>query len=191
MTTAAIDSWTRNWTIVSADLDLAHVMLPLSSFRLANQSPAGTPPEYRVLHNNQPPALDCFAESSLVPVGDRQATFFEITGKEELPLYTLDSVGEYVDVLESMGAYMQKNPGVQRLEGVIQIPCHAHGAKFPQGAKYPPGAIPGHSPLTVKTTVHLYQFDNVVEGGRHLLVVRAPLSPLCPMNGDGTALGYS
>jgi hypothetical protein len=183
MITAA-DSWTRDWTIVSADLDLAHVMLPLSSFRLENVSAAGKGPVYRVLHNNKAPALDCFAGSYLVPAGSRPATFFEITGKEELPLYTLDTVGDYIDVLDSMGTFMQKNPGVQRLEGVIKIPCHTHGAKRAPGE---PGR---HSPSSVDASVHLYQFGGVVDGGLPLLVLRAPLSARCPMNGDGTVIGY-
>jgi hypothetical protein len=185
MMTAPISSWTRNWTIVSADLDLAHVMLPLSSFRLENVGPDSTSPVFRVLHNNQAPALDCFAESRLTPAGDRQPTFYEITGKEQLPLYTLDTVGEYIDVLEVMGPYMMKNPGVQRLEGVIKIPCHAHGGKC---APDTPG---WHSPSAIDAAVHLYQFDGAVEGGLSLLVVRAPLSQRCPMNGDGTVIGYS
>jgi len=183
MMTSAINSWTRNWTIVSADLDLAHVMLPLTSFRLENVSAAGKTPAFRVLHD-QAPALDCFAGSLLVPAGDQQPSFFEITRKEELPLYTLDTVGEYVDVLESMGTYMMKNPAVQRLEGVMKIPCHAHS----RSTKFPRGTQP-HSPSTIDTPVHLYQFGGVVTGGLPLLVMRAPLSPQCPMNGDGTALG--
>ncbi len=183
MMTAAINSWTRDWTIVSADLDLAHVMLPLSSFQLKNENPTGESPAFRVLHNYQTPALDPFAGVLLVPAGDQKPSFFEITSKEQLPLYTLDTVGEYVDVLESMGTYMMKNPSVQRLEGVIKIPCHAHS----HGAKFPRGTRP-HSPSAIDTPVHLYQFDGVVEGGRHLLVMRAPLSPHCPKNGDGTAI---
>jgi hypothetical protein len=183
MNTAAINSWTRNWTIVSADLDLAHVMLPLSSFKLENVSPAGKSPAFRVLHD-QAPALDCFAGAVLTPAGDQLPTFFEITRKEQLPLYTLNTVDEYVEVLESMGSYMLKNPAVQRLEGVIKIPCHAHS----RGTKFPRGTQP-HSPTTVDSPVHLYQFSGVVEGGLPLLVMRAPLSPYCPMNGDGTALG--
>jgi hypothetical protein len=183
MSPSAINAWTRNWTIVSADLDLAHVMLPLSSFRLENVSPAGKNPRFRVLHD-QAPALDCFANTVLVPAGDQEASFFDITRKEELPTYTLDTVGEYVDVLESMGAYMMRNPSVQRLEGVIKIPCHAHS----RSAKFPRGTQP-HSPSTIDTPVHLFQFDGVVEGGLPLLVMRAPLSPHCPKNGDGTVIG--
>jgi hypothetical protein len=182
MMTAATNSWTRTWTIFSADLDLAHVMLPLSSFTLENVSAAGQDPVFRVLHNYQAPALDCFADSLLVPTGDQQPSFFDITQKEELPLYAVDTVGEYIDVLESMGTYMTKNTTVQRLEGVIKMPCHAHSAKFPEGTQ-------PHSPSTLDTPVHLYQFGGVVKGGRPLLVVRTPLSPLCPRNGDGTAIG--
>jgi hypothetical protein len=184
MMTAAINSWTWNWTIVSADLDLAHVMLPLSSFRLKNENPTGESPAFRVLHNYQTPVLDPFAGVLLVPAGDQNPNFFEITGKEELPPYTLASVGEYVDVLESMGTYMMKNPSVQRLEGVIRIPCHAHS----RGAKFPRGMQP-HSPSAIDTPVHLYRFDDVVEGEMPLLVMRAPLSPHCPKNGDGTVIG--
>jgi hypothetical protein len=182
MTPEAINSWTsRTWTIFSSDLDLAHVMLPLSGFRLENVSPAGTSPAFRVLHD-QVPALDCFADSVLVPAGDQTPSFFQITNKEELPLYAQDTVGEYIDVLESMGTYMTQNTTVQRLEGVIKIPCHAHSAQFPVGTQ-------PHSPLTADTPVHLYQFGDVVTGGFPLLVVRTPLSPLCPRNGDGTAIG--
>jgi hypothetical protein len=145
-------------------------------------SPAGSSPAFRVLHNDRAPALDCFADSVLVPAGDQQASFFDITSKEELPLYAQDTVSEYVDVLESMSTYMMKNPSVLRLEGVIKMPCHAYSAKFP------PGTQP-HSPSTIDTAVHLYQFGPVVKGGLHLLVMRTPLSPFCPTNGDGTAIG--
>jgi hypothetical protein len=165
--------------MVSADLDLAHVMLPLSSFRLENVSPAGKSPAFRVTHNHAP-ALDCFADSLLVPAGDQQPTFFEITSKEQLPLYTLDTVGEYVDVLESMGTFMMKNPSVQRLEGMMKMPCHA-SAQFPRAKQ-------AQSPSAIDTPVHLYQFAGVVKGGLPLLVMRAPLSPHSPMNGDGTAI---
>jgi len=182
MTPAAINSWSRNWTIVSADLDLAHLMLPLSSFKLENVSPAGKNPQFRVLHD-QPPALDCFADSLLVPAGNQQPNFYDITKKEQLPLYGLDTVGEYVDVLDAMGSYMMKNKEVQRLQGVIKMPCHAHSAK------YSPGAPGHHAPSTVDLEVHLYQFAGVLEGGLPLLVIRAPLSYRCAMNGDGTAIG--
>jgi hypothetical protein len=178
------DPWTRNWTMVSADLDLAHVMLPLSSFTLVKENPAGDSPAYRVMHNYQAPDLDCFAASRLVPAGDQQASFFSITGKEELPLYAHDTVGAYIEVLQSMSTYMTQYPTVQRLEGIIKMPCHAHSAQFPQGTQ-------PHSPSTFDTPVHLYRFDGVVTGGLTLLVVRTPLSPLCPRNGDGTAMGVN
>jgi hypothetical protein len=175
------DPWTRNWTIVSADLDLAHVMLPLSSFTLVKDTNS---PAYRVMHNYQAPALDCFAASLLVPAGTQQASFFDITSKEQLPLYTHDTVGEYVEVLQSMCTYMTENTAVQRLEGIIKMPCHAHSAQFPEGTQ-------PHPPATFDTPVHLYRFDGVVTGGLPLLVVRTPLSPLCPGNGDGTAMGVA
>jgi len=190
MMTAAVKSWTHNWTIVSADLVLAHVMLPLTSFRLeedADASPDGTKPVFRVFHNDRDPALNCFAETRLrLAGGDRQPDFHAITGKEQLPLYTLATVGAYIDVLELMGPYLTKNQKeIQRLQGTIKIPCHAHGGKCA------PGETGWHSPSAIDVDVHFYHFGDVVEGGRSLLVVRAPLSKKCPMNGDGTVIGYS
>jgi hypothetical protein len=184
MMTAAINSWTRNWMIVSADLDLAHVMLPLSSFRL-EATPDNTSPVFRVLHNNQAPALDCFAESRLVPADGSQPTFSDITGKKQLPLYTLATVGDYIDVQDQMGQYLMEHSDVQHLEGKIKIPCHSQDGKRARGTK------DWHSPAAIEIDVKLYQFSGAVEGGRPLLVVRAPLSPRCPMNGDGTVVGYS
>jgi hypothetical protein len=186
MMPAAINPWTRDWQIVSADLDLAHVMLPLSSFKLKLVEDENPSPAFRVTHNYQAPALDYFAGVVLTLVGDQPPSLSDITGKEKLPLYTLNTVGDYVDVLDTMGRYMMEHPEVQHLQGNIKIPCHAHsrGVKFPRGTQR-------HSPSTIDTPLHLYKFDGVVEGGLSLLVVRAPFSPHCPSpkNGDGTAIG--
>ena len=86
---------------------------------------------------------------------------------------------------QAMATHMQKDGDVKRLQGVIKVPCHAHGAPLAKGA------VPGHSPLWIKTLIHFYQFSDVIDGDRPLLVARAPLSPMCPLNGDGTALGLS
>ena len=45
--------------------------------------------------------------------------------------------------------------------------------------------------MWINTLIQVYQFSDVVDGKRPLLVVRAPLSPVCPTNGNGTAIGYS
>src|SRR5882724_9155862 len=108
MMTAA-DPWTRNWTIVSADPNVAHVMLPLSSFTLKNVSLAGTSPVYQIVHNDEVPDPDCFAGSFLVPVGNHRPTFAEITQRADLPLYTPDTVDQYIEVADLMGTYLMRN----------------------------------------------------------------------------------
>jgi hypothetical protein len=128
---------------------------------------------------------DCFAGIFLRPVGSSQPKFETITNKASLPFYNKTSATEYADVSAQIDTYMERDPEVRRLEGVIKVPCHAHGAVLDSGA------IPGHTPMWMKTFIHVYQFTNVVNGDHPLLVLRAPLSPLCPANGGGTATGYS
>lgn len=183
MRPADSNPWIRNWTIVRADLDIAHVMLPLSNFRLHDVNTTGANISYQLVHNHQAPVPDCFSGAVLMQTGRDEPSFFEITGLEQLPTYDQDTAAQYVNISETMGTYLAENTNVQRLEGVIRIPCHAHGAQIPKGAS------PGHSPVTIKTTVQFYQFPNAVDGGLSLLVVRTPLSPACPVNGDGTAVG--
>jgi hypothetical protein len=182
MTPAAVNPWTRNWAIVSADQDIAHVMLPLNDFRLESVStPRG--PAYQLMHNCESPNPDCFWGSVLVPLGQVEASFYDITKLEQLPSYSANTASQYVQVAEVLGTYLAQNPQVQRLEGFIKIPCHANGAQLRDGA------LQGHAPLNIRTTVQLYQFPNAVEGGLPLLLVRTPLSPVCPLNSDGTAVG--
>lgn len=181
MTSAKDNPWDRTWTIVRSDLDIAHVMLPLNNFKL--QGITAGKPGYQLVHSNQPPVPNCFDCALLTQIGADEPTFFEITGLEQLPPYSQEMIGEYVKVSESMAFYLTQNPSVKRLEGVIRIPCHAHGATVRDDS------LPGHSPMTVKTPVQFYQFPNAIAGGFSLLVVRAPLSPVCPTNGDGTAIG--
>jgi hypothetical protein len=187
MTPAAVSPWARNWTIVRSDLDIAHVMLPLSNFRLESVPGTTDSPAYRLVHNNQAPVPDCFCGSVLGQLGQDQPSFFEVTNMKPLPAYNQDSAAQYVKVSDLMNAYLARNPQVQRLEGIIKIPCHAHGSQLTEGA------LEGHAPLTVKTMVLLYQFANAIAGDNGeslpLLVVRTPLSPVCPINSDGTALG--
>jgi hypothetical protein len=187
MAIATQDPWQtgRPWQIVRADLPLAHVFLPLSSFTF---EPATTPDGisgYTIAHTNQAPLPDCFAGIFLRPLGSSQPKFETITNKTSLPLYDKTSATEYADVSELMDTYMEKDPEVRRLEGVIRVPCHAHGAVL--GSDF----VAGHPPMWTKTILHVYQFSNVVNGDHPLLLLRAPLSPLCPTNGNGTAIGYS
>jgi hypothetical protein len=172
----------RPWQIVRADLDLAHVFIPLSSFKF--EPVAGSDNKaFTVEHTNQPPHPDCFANTVLRSVGSNHAAFEKAAKRKTLPLYDKSSASIYSDISEKLAKYMDEDTNVQRLEGVIRVPCHAHGAKLHAQA------APGHSPYWVKTLIHVYQFSNVVNGDRPFLLLRAPLSPLCPMNGDGTASG--
>src|SRR5438045_2448568 len=100
MTPAPSNQWTRNWTIVRADLDIAHVMLPLSNFKLETMSAGGKDPAFQVVHNNQAPVPDCFAKSVLVQRGQDAPSFFEITGLDGLPRYSQDSMDQYIQVSE-------------------------------------------------------------------------------------------
>lgn len=181
------DPWQtgRPWQIVRADLDLAHVFLPLSSFTFKPVTTTDGISGYTIAHTNQAPLPDCFAGSFLRPVGTSQPNFQTITNKQSLPLYDTTSATEYADVSAQMVAYMERDPEVRRLEGVIKVPCHAHGAALASDV------VPGHSPMWMKTIIHVYQFSNVVNGDHPLLLLRAPLSPVCPANGGGTATGYS
>ena len=183
-------TWTgRAWQIVRADLDLAHVVAPLSSFTFEPTTrktiDGYTIEGYKIAPTGDATAPHCFNESFLVPVGTHLPTFDAITKKKRLPLFTDKSATEYVDVCDMIALYMERNREFQRLEGVIAVPCH------PAGAAAPKGTLADHSSLRIKTLLHVYQFGNVVDGERPLLVMRAPLSPVCPTNGDGTAIGYS
>jgi hypothetical protein len=181
------DPWQtgRPWQIVRADLDLAHVFLPLSSFTFEAVTREDGVKGYTIAHTFQAPNPDCFASSFLVPVGTGEPVFENVAQIKTLPLYDNDSANAYADVSAKIATHMDQNRDVKRLEGVIRVPCHAHGAELADGV------VEDHSPLWIKTLIHVYQFGNVVDGKRPLLVLRAPLSPVCPTNGDGTALGWS
>ena len=184
MTDSPRDPWQtdRPWQIVRADLGLAHVFMPLSSFKF---EPAPGSQGYRLAHTYQPPQPDCFDGLVLRPRGSSRPTFEQIAQRKTLPLYDTNSASDYADISEKADLFMDQDPDVQRLEGVIRVPCHAHGAELADDV------IPDHSPLWIKTVIHVYQFSNVVNGDGPLLLFRAPLSPLCPTNGDGTAVGIA
>ena len=76
MTPAPSNPWNRNWTIVRADLDIAHVMLPLSNFKLETMSTQGKDPAYQVVQSNQAPVPNFFVNSVLVHRGQDTPSFF-------------------------------------------------------------------------------------------------------------------
>jgi hypothetical protein len=189
MSNTNADPWItgRPWQIVRADLDLAHVFLPLNQFVFQPMTDEHGVKGYTITHTYQAPRPDCFTGSFLAPVGTLPPPAFEkIADRKTLPLYDSDSATAYKDVSKMIAAHLQQNREVKRLEGKIRVPCHAHGATLAD-EKTPPD----HPPMWINTLIELYQFTDVVDGKRPLLVVRAPLSPICPTNGNGTATGYS
>lgn len=181
MTSVAADPWTRKWSIVRSDMDIAHVMLPLSDFRLQITSASGSPPVYQFVQSADTPVPDCLVEAQFQPVGAAQPTFFDITRMKTLPPYTQDTDSAYVDVSDLLSTYLTANTTVQRLEGQIRM-----APAGPEAAKRPGMSLAGGA---FTTTLHLYQFSNAVEGGVPLLLVRAPITGSCLTNGDGTAMG--
>ena len=88
-------------------------------------------------------------------------------------------------VAERIGSYMQANQQVQRLQGKITLSCHETPAQLANSR------APQHDPLPIETPIHVYLFARAVQGGKPLLVIHTPLSPTCPLNGNGTVLAYS
>jgi len=182
------DPWQtdRPWQIVRADLDLAHVFLPLSRFFFKPTTAKNGLQGYTITHPYQLPQPDCFSRSFLVPVGTSPPPAFEkIADMKTLPPYDSDSATTYADVSALIVTHMEQNREVKRLEGIIRIPCHSHGATLEDETP------PDHSPMWINTLIQVYQFSDVVDGKSPLLLLRAPLSPICPTNGGGTAIGYS
>jgi hypothetical protein len=184
MTDPTRDPWQtdRPWQIVRADLGLAHVFMPLSGFKF---EPAAAGNGYTIVHTYQAPQPDCFAGMVLRPAGSSRPTFEQIAQLKTLPAYDTSSASVYADVSAKVDTFMDQDLEVQRLEGVVKVPCHAHGAQLADDV------LADHSPFWIKTLIHVYQFNNVVNGDGPLLLFRAPLSPLCPINGDGTAIGIA
>jgi hypothetical protein len=158
--------------------------MPLSSFTFEAATSKEGISGYTITHTYQAPLPDLFADMFLRPVGSGEAKFQTITNKPLLPPYTKASAPEYSDVSAQMATYVAKEPKLHHLESVIMVPCHTH---CPVG---PGNVTPSHSPMWMETTIHVYQFSNVVNGDHPLLLIRVPLSPDCPANGGGTATGY-
>jgi len=180
-----LDMWQppRQWRIVTADTDLAHVFPPPSTFSFV---PASSGAGFNIKH--QTPTPDCFCNTVLVRAGHTEPTFEQMTGETELPEWADDNdviKGKYSTAQDRMRSHFLLDPDVQRLQGLIRVPCHAHGAKL--ATKF----VQNHSPMWIQTLIHVYQFPSVVNGDAPLLVIWAPLSPVCPLNGNGTVIGLS
>jgi hypothetical protein len=183
MTAPTRDPWltTIPWQIVRSDVDLAHVFIPLSSFKFVKSGNG-----YTIDYTNQPPHPDVFGDTVLRPAGTRPAVFEKIAERtKKMPAYGKSSAKVYADISDKIATYLDADSEIERLEGVIRVPCHAHGATVHSQA------VAGHQAFWMKTHIHIYHFGNVVEGDHSFLLLRAPLSPLCPTNSDGTAVGIA
>jgi hypothetical protein len=186
MAIATPDPWLtgRTWHIVRADLTLAHVFMPLSRFTFEAATSTDGISGYTITHMFQAPVPDFFADIFLRPVDGSEPPEFKAITNKLLPPYNKTSAPEYDDVSELMDTYVEKNPKVRHLESTIMVPCHANCAVAPGKDAL------SHSPMWKDRTIHVYQFSNAVNGDHPLLLIRTPLSTLCPANGGGTAIGY-
>jgi len=187
MSSSTPDPWRpeRPWQIVRADLDVAHVFMPLSSFRFEQVQDPKLGDGYKIVHDFQAPHPNCFCDTFLRAAGKTAPTFEAASKRKTLPMYTKQSATDYAAVADNLVEFLTRDHEVRRLEGVIKVPCHAHGGPLAKDSD------DAHAPMWVRTMIHVYQFDNVIDGDRPMLLVRAPLSPLCPTNTDGTAIGLA
>lgn len=179
----AADSWERDWSIISADADIAHLMTQMTDFRFRKVQSAGNGPEYEVVYNGPPPSPDHFSGIRFVPVEGREVHFRDIPRSETLPAYKQGNGYPYGKVADGIVEFIGSTPNIQRLEGVLRVDCH--DPKWPLASGVKPHAV-----SSFDADVHFYQFDGAFEDGLPLLLVRFPLSPRCPRNGDGTAVGF-
>ncbi len=85
MTHPTQDPWQpeRPWQIVRADLDLAHVFMPLSSFKFEPVNEPGGGTAYKMVHTNQAPHPDCFCDTLFRPAGTTQPLFEKIAERKD------------------------------------------------------------------------------------------------------------
>jgi hypothetical protein len=189
----------HTWTVVRADLDIAHVMLPLHHFSMKS---AGTNGGFNLARSYQTPEPDCFKDVVFNTAGEKMPGETELKAIEPLyddptnvlprplPLFNSDNEKKYYVLACKLGAYLATRPELLRLEAQVKIPCHGFGSKIRDGR------LQGHAPMIVNTPLQVYVFPDVVQPAlgsdllQSLLVVRTPLSPACPFNGDGTAIGF-
>lgn len=178
--------WSRlKWSIVRSDIEIAAAMLPLKNFTLQKSNGASPQNTYRLAHPTAEVVSGYFKDTFFREAGHEVPRLGDITHNgASLPRHSPDTDALYVEVSELMSNYLLQKPDTRRLEGVMKIPCH------PYGSSGHADSVPGHTPMTINTPIQFFQFPDAIEGGLSLLFARAPLSPFCPMNGDGTAIGF-
>jgi hypothetical protein len=182
MTNITQDLWTGDstWRIVGADLDLQHVFIPASritftaidgGFRVAPVGPTSTG--------------DCFRDTFLRRVGSRLPSLNDVEGLDTLADFETLDAKRSSDVLDTLATHVDQNEDLLHLEGMITILCHETADQL----RAPP-TRPAHAPLRVETKICVYQINDAGAKGPFLLI-RAPFSPTCPLNGNGTVGGQA
>jgi len=176
-------AWTGEWQIVTTDLDLSHVFLlnNLISFKPIGRK--GAREWFKLVHSGEQPASGGFRDTFLVEVPGHQPHFLTAAKTDKLPLKV--DKDKYNAAAESISVYMAKNQGVQHLEGIISMDCHAYPSQQKNS-----GATE-HPSRSIDMPIDIYQFADAVEGKSSLLVIHTPMSPPCLVNGDGTVLAYA
>ena len=180
MTNTTQDLWTGDstWRIVGADLDLRHVFTPKNKFTF-KQIRDG----FRVAPVDPSTVGDCFRDTFLRRVGSRNPSLNDIEGLDTLADFETLDAKRSSDVLDTLAAHVNQNHDLLHLEGMITILCHETPDQLRPNR-------PAHEPLQVKTKICVYQINDAGAKGPFLLI-RAPSSPGCPRNGDGTAGGQA
>jgi hypothetical protein len=176
MNTTPLD-WSGKWHIVRADLAVSHVFAPADKIEFKKVDDI-----YKVVDHDGKPAR-YLAEAKLREVSGVPQGLSMISNDHPVPEFSKHHTRLYRSLGDKIEAFIQVNPNLPHLAGTITIPCHDFGYQAQEsGAGH-------HDPVSIKTPIRVYQFPNVIEGGKRLLVIYKPLHPSC-VNGDGTALGY-
>lgn len=170
--------WNGNWQIVRADLDLSHVFAPQDTISFAKNGSG-----YKVAYQGSAPDAQYFNDAVLTPVEGDETSFSKFYSGR-LPLFSSEHKSRYRDLADKLEEFAQANPSVRRLEGTIEIPCHA----YPHQAQE--SAADQHDPCMISTVIRVYQFADAVENGKRLLMIYKPLDASCASNGNGTVLAY-
>jgi hypothetical protein len=176
------DPWTRDskWQIVRADVDLEHVFA-LKTWITFEFVDGG----FKVVPEGPARIGECFQNTFLRRMGSLQPTLDDVDGINTLANFGSLSALQCSNVMETLATHVDRSADLLHLEGVITIPCHETDAQL---KAIPPAPRPPHAPLPVQTKICVYQIDDP-EAEAPFLLIRAPFSPLCLANGNGSVVG--
>lgn len=176
MSTPPLD-WSGKWQIVRADLAVSHVFAPEDKIEFKKVGDI-----YKVVDHAGKPAR-YLAKAQLKEVPGVPLEFSVISNDYPVPQYSKHHTRRYRSLGDKIEAFIQGNPNLPHLAGEITVPCHAYGYQAQESD------AGHHAAVDIASPIRVYQFPNVIDGGKRLLVIYKPLYPSC-VNGNGTALGY-